>query len=613
MIQVSTKPKRLAAAVDRGMKKLDGRRRMTKKLLQEYAGAYYRGPDTSNPRPLNLIHSAVNVLVPALVSRNPTFRVRARQFPHRGHAMMSEEALNHLVREIDYDTTLRQLVIDTLFAGVGISRTDIGPSGFMTTILDQQFDLGQPFVDRVSIDDFVLDPMARHVGEAGFIGHRYRVPKSYLYESGLYKTDPFDNNTDLWQDRDGDGKEAESAEAIWGGRRNEDENDLLEFVPLFDLYLPYEELVVTIPGSRALLQSADPESLFMRVIEYSGPQSEAGPYDLMGFHWLPDNPLPVSPTSIWYDMHVSANMVMRRVSRQANRQKTVLAYTPDAASDAQSVVDAEDGQSVRVNDVNNLKEVNLGGAPDESYEFLAWTKDQFSQQAGNVEQAGGLKSGVNTATQAEILQTNASARMTDMQHHVYGMAKRHARKLLHLIETDPFISIPFVKKFGGEEIPLSYTPEVREGDYNDFHLSIEPYSMQTIPPELKAKKKADWAANIYLPLVGAAMQGMQMGMPLNVNPVLKTTGRDFGIEEIDEMLLDMEGMQMQMMIAQAYAPQTAMPGAGPNMMNDPKNPSGRQPGIPGGAGMKGSNNTGKGSDTMPRGGPNGAGAQFQGG
>jgi hypothetical protein len=95
--------------------------------------------------------------------------------------------------------------------------------------------------------------------------------------------------------------------------------DVSEFVDLVEVYLPKEQLIVTLPFGPGF---GDDDVL--RVVEYEGP--ERGPFHMLGFAYVPDNVLPVPPASIWYYLQVMGNRIARKIGRQAERMKTVLAY-----------------------------------------------------------------------------------------------------------------------------------------------------------------------------------------------------------------------------------------------------------------------------------------------
>jgi hypothetical protein len=103
------------------------------------------------------------------------------------------------------------------------------------------------------------------------------------------------------------------------GDKSSEYTDIARYVDLVDLYLPREGLICTLP-----YQQGATADKFLAQSEYVGPDS--GPYHMLAFTPVSDNILPVAPVSIWYDLHVLGNRIARKLARQADASKRVLAY-----------------------------------------------------------------------------------------------------------------------------------------------------------------------------------------------------------------------------------------------------------------------------------------------
>ena len=170
------------------------------------------------------------------------------------------------------------------------------------------------------------------------------------------------------------------------------------------------------------------------------------PYHMLGFAPVSNNILPVAPAGIWYDLHIFGNRIARKFARQSERLKRVLAYTPDAVEDAENIAEADDGETVRVADVNQLKEVTYGGAGNDAYNWIEWIKKNFGEQAGNSDLLQGTSTNAPTATQAEMLQANTSVRLSDMQGRVYDFTADVVGDLVFVLHTDPLIHFRWSRK-----------------------------------------------------------------------------------------------------------------------------------------------------------------------
>jgi hypothetical protein len=521
-------PKSISSAVNASFEHFAQFRRARSFFLSAMVGRFYgknQGFELGDQKasPLNLMNSAVATMVPNLVYNDPRVKVRTDVLAYKAYAETLELAANHLVREINLRETLRQAVVDSVFLA-GFVKTGLAAGGGIVDIEGDAYEVGQPFAERVDPDDIILDPMARDWQEQAFIGNRFRVDMDDLQASGLYDADELEKAYELTSRYDGAGQSVPGAEQL-GGKKSNDE-EYRRYIDLADIYLPAEQIIVTLPVSPGGLQDK-----FLRVADYDGP--ETGPYHMLGYQYVPDNLLPCPPASTWYDLHVLGNRIARKLARQADRLKRVLAYEPSSTEDVNAIADADDGETVPVENIQAIREVQYGGTGDEAYSWMDWVKQNFSEQAGNLDMLSGSGSDAPTATQAELLHANTSVRLADMQNQVYQFAAHITRDLAFFLHTDPLIELPLIRRREGVEEQVVYTPEMREGDWFDFNLDIEPYSMSRPDPNKEVRRKIEFATNV----VPAAAQAMALlGPGFDVGAYLKRMAHEVGINDADEWL-----------------------------------------------------------------------------
>jgi hypothetical protein len=535
-------PEKIVRAVELGYTKLESYRRHRTKFISRYVGNYYGknvSDESAMATPLNLMYSAVMTIVPNLVYQDPRFTVKTNVLPYRQYAQTLGLALDHLVtHEIMLRRTLRKAIVDAMF-GVAIVKVGLSISS-QTLDLGEPLAIGYPYADRVDLDDYVCDPVARDADEFEFEGHRFRMSEQQAIEAGL----PGDMVKKLCSHFDGGNAAMEvSAMSDNKGAQKSFNDEVSRYIDMTEIYFPREQMVVTIPHPKYGDSYA---RQIINQVEWAGP--ERGPYHRLGFAYVPDNPLPVPPASIWMDLHDLANRVGRKIARQANRNKRVLAYTGNAEEDARAIADSADGETIRVEDVEAVKEIEFGGATDDSYEFLDWTQKKFSEMTGNIDLLSGTDTNQPTATQAEMLQANTSVRLADMQSLVYQFTGDIGRALAFYIHTDPLIELPLVKRVGGQEIQVAYTPEMREGEFLDYAIETTPFSMARTDPNMKLRRKMEFITNA-IPALAQAFQ--ILGPAFNIEAALVSIARDMDIEDADEfinsqMLMQQVMMQMQM-------------------------------------------------------------------
>lgn len=522
--------------------------------------------------PINMLHTAMTTLVPNLVYNTPKVKVGTDILAYRNYSDLLGLAMNHLVDRIDLRMSLRKAITDAIFMA-GFIKTGLATGDQFLTLDGVNVEIGQPFAERVDPDDIILDPMARDWDEQAFIGNRFRANYDDLEATGLYDPDQLAKLTGPY---DGLGQSGD-AEKLIGDKAGQEIRELQRYVDLVEVYLPRERIVVTLPYQKNSVQDQ-----FLRVADYEGP--DTGPYHMLGFAWVPNNVLPVAPAGIWYDLHILGNRIARKLSRQAERLKRVLAYQSSAKEDVEEIAEADDGETVRVDDINAIKEVEYGGAGESSYTYMEWVKRQFSEQAGSLDLLSGTGSNQPTATQAELLNANSSVRLSDMQNAVYTFTGQVCHDLAFHLHTDPLIQLPLTKRQPGvdpmtgaptmQEVQVHYTPEQRQGTWLDYNIKIEPYSMARPDPNTKVRRLLEFATNV---IPAAAQAAALLGPGFMVGAFLKRMAQEVGLNDADEFIND-PAFQMWMM--QRMMMPTGDPGKAGQSMGGLPMPAPMNPGQP---------------------------------
>jgi hypothetical protein len=291
---------------------------------------------------------------------------------------------------------------------------------------------------------------------------------------------------------------------------------------------------------------------------------------------------------IWYDLHVLANRMAKKIVEQAERQKDIVAYKRTSADDAEELKNAGDGEAVAVDDPDGVKTLSFGGQQNSNENHLASLEGWFNMMAGNPAQVGGQNIEAHSATAANILQQNSGIGLEDMRDMVYKMAANEARKRAWFFHTDPLMKIPLTTRqpqMQGQMVPtpmgpqwlatpvmqevqVILTPEARSGDFLDYTFTIEPESMGRRDSKTRYAQAIQFAQQIIPAVAAAAQIFMSLGMPFSAKALLLRMAKDAGIEWMDEVLYDPE-FQQQLAMQMALGPQAAaskgqLPGGQPN-------------------------------------------------
>jgi hypothetical protein len=470
---------------------------------------------------MNLIELAANIYLRHLVASCPQALAVTPHRQLKPQAATFELGLNHLIREILLQATLEEVALNALF-GMGVIHTGLGIYGDVE-IEGVTHDVGQPFADVVDDEDWVFDVQARRYEAVRFAGHRYRLPLDYVKDSDLFTNTENLKATHLSSPPDRG--EERTSEISRGANPQMDQGEYLPEVELWNIWLPLENLVLSLT-----LDSEDGPPI--REVDWEGP--EQGMYRLLGFSKVPGQLMCLPPRALWTDIHELTNRLFRKLTNQAERQKSNLVYGANAAGDAERIVKAADGEAIQVNNPQAVKEVRWGGVDPANLAFVIQAIQQFSWFAGNLDALGGLSPQTETVGQERLLAAGASKRIQYMQDKTVNFATDVIRDLGWYLWYTQNIELPLVKRSGGVDIPVHFTPDQREGDFLDYNLTIEPYSMQRQSPAEKLQAIVNTVQTFIMP----ALPLLQAhGVMLDMRALLRIIGKYGNLPELEDILI----------------------------------------------------------------------------
>lgn len=569
---INISPDKLQEAARQGFLRLRRYRRARAMFIKEYVGQYYR---TSRGRigeePINLIFNAIRAIVPQIIMRTPTNRVTTDNLEHADYAELLGLGIDSIERDIDIKKVYRSWIVDAMFA-FGITKTGICSSGQCFSFQDVDIDPGQIYTETVDLDNFTFDPLATSFDTSTFLGDKSRVPRQELLDSDVFDHDlvaklpkSISNTTD--SGNTGPGSKVENltkkhmAETVM--------QDMLDYVDVVQLWFKPADRIITMPDPFVMKSTK-----FLGNIEYAGPQD--GPYDFLSLTQpVPNNPLPVAPVSIIYDLHKMANKMFIKNSDQGDRQKDVTLYNPANADEAQDFKDAFDGDMIASTDPKAIETLSTGGIRQEN---IAWTNQLqvwFNFMAGNPDQLAGISSEAETATQAEILEANAGVTINDVVDIVYDNASKISRKHAWYLHTDPLIRLPLIHRpTGAKDVQVFLTPEQRRGDFLEYTFKLVQKSMRKLDPNIRARRVIEFTTKI-LPQVSLAAQSMlQLGVPFNMQSYLTRLAEEMEIGDWIRTMFDDPEFQQRLQLQVLLGPQNQGKGSTAGVQQNGEFPGG---------------------------------------
>lgn len=503
-------------------------------LKKRYAGSHYFGNQGGVKTPTNLLQLALRIYQRQLISGQPRAIVTTNYQAAKLEAYEFQLAMNAQLAMMNIRSAFQIAAKEALFR-IGILKVGITPVE-MPHGDSWAKDAGMVYADPVLYEDWLHDTTANRVEEMSWCGNRYRVRLESLQESPL-----FDQSV-VARLRPKQGADV-GVEGLTGsaeGDQNQKSNlsrhdrafeeEYTEYVNLWDIWLPYEQLVVTL---------ADDESeKVLRIVEWDGPR--AGPYHLLCFDVLPGNIVPVSQAQSLADIHDLINSLYRKMARQADRQKNVNYASGISAADgtAAAIVDAEDGQTVRCDDPRAVVQMQFGGVDQRTLGFSQILQNEFSYLAGNLDALGGLGRMADTVGQEEIINRSSGTLISEMQNTMVEFAKSVITSIGFYMWNDPTMIMDLTKPMpllGGQtgKIPFTWGPWSRSESWYRFIMDVEPYSLRSRGPGERLQTLMQIVTQILLPMQ-PFMQ--QRGGSLDIEELLRVIARYGDMDELPDIV-----------------------------------------------------------------------------
>lgn len=505
---------RLRKSITYARLKMEPFRDVRDQSIREMTGPNYgSSSDTLDKTPVNMMEMMVGVLTRSIAANNPQVMVSSFERDLFIQAGVFEDRINKTVKEMRLVNSLRSALKESIVSPMGVVRLGISPD-YEVEIDGEFHDVGQPFADPVTLDNFVLDMHADSIEQADFVGHRYTRPLEYLQSSSLY--DQSVVKTISASVLRGIGPDGKPRDRSLGQGSEGYTQPLYDYVELWDIYLPAENIIVTMTDS-----SMDD---VLRVVTHDGP--EGSPYRYLMYDEVPGQIMPLAPSALMLDLHDFVNRVYRKIFRQAERQKEVPIYQGGAEDDSRRVVDAGDGEMTRVDDINAISRIKFGGADPQSIAIAIHARQLFSRMGGNLETLGGLAPQADTASQENLLNENASKKVQYMQKRFLAFTKEIVEAIAWYEWTDPIREEVVARQISGTDyfVDELWSPETREGDFVQYDIDIQPFSMQHTSPGSQLKLLMQVWQNVVIP-----------GVQLDPSVTPKLTGMLEAIAELGNL------------------------------------------------------------------------------
>jgi len=519
--------KRLVSAVRESYRKLVPFREKRKRLLESFVGSEYSDDAQAKKVYLYFLSMATSIYVRQLAVRAPTAKITTPHSSLRPLAKNFELACDDTAKDTHLGKLLRRAAADSLFSPKVILKVGLEYMG-KQEVSGEMVDVTEPFIAKVSFDDYVCDMSARSAGDPMFEGDMYYLPRDEFdlrYPGAWEKLGLAASDLGMTDDHG-----AERAEAL-SHAPGSGEDNAADRITMQDVWLPKRNQLVTYVVNKA--------ERALEVIDFDAP--EDGPYHSLWYNDVPDNAMPLPPFAAVRNLHELANGMFRRLAHQVQNQKRVAAFSDEEG--AKRFKAASDGDGIFWNG-QKPEEVSVGGVDQQVLATFVQVKDIFSWAAGNLDTLGGLSPQSDTVGQEELLSNSANAQLADMQDAMAEFTRGIFRQLSWYEWTDPVRERTLQKEIPGvgDYIAVKWTPETRQGDFLDFNFSINPHSMRDDNPSTKLQKIRGIINEFYIPLQPFFQQ---QGLGLDVRRLNDILGDYSNLPELDQLIVALDPNQFQ--------------------------------------------------------------------
>ena len=472
---------RLLKAVKASREELEKHRRVRKLMVEHYCGSWY---DTTTPQEdgkvlVNLMNQTARIYTVILAANNPQVLVSTPRMEMLPFARRFEVNLNKLISDMALDQTFRAIVLDAFFClGCGVVTmrdTDTRFHGILESEEDVWLDPGEPWLNRVSLDDLIVDMPAKERTKMRYCGHRYRADYEKVMDEPGYSKKVKDKLKPTSRESfDSTGSTRDIGVDI------SEDDDLKEMIWLQDLWIAENNSIVTM----ACEQDIEP------LIERDWKGSQAGPYKFLSLGDVPDRIIPASPAVNLFGLHLQQNRLHVRMESDSDAHRVVNVYPPGMEDDANNLRTAKRNGWYRGKSPEQIKQFESGGIDQRDMALAQFTQDEYDRFAGNLQAMGGLGAQAGTLGQEQLVHGELSRNVADMRMSVVSFASDCILDLGRLMWEDQTLEIKSSIPVGssGNEVPADWTPENRVGEFEDYGFRVEPYSMVFKTPEQKLQE-----------------------------------------------------------------------------------------------------------------------------
>lgn len=513
------------------------------KYLEELKGKYDVVMGNQQVPPIGEMFAYNDASLANLYYKDPFIAVNAKKDATIASAYILEAGVNHLWRELKLKRDIELQITDALFVGhawnkVG-NNTKTSGSGDQLTMTEDNI-----YANRVSWRDMFMNVGCKE------------PPKDCLWiGQGIYR--PTD---DVKKDygkvaKDLTGSPHPSIEEKY--RKNILYKEDFNYTRIYEIWDVRERKIYTIADTLMDKYLEDPKDWPDYLDEF--------PYQMLGFHEIPDEPYPQSGVSQWEPQVLEKikvfTMMLNHIKRW-NRQMVMRIGTMNG-QEIDKFEKGIDGSILLAKTTGDIqtafKMLDFGSLPPDIYMILDRLDQTIDRVRGQsqFQQGGVTKTATRTSSELELIKSGADARTDRKQDRIEMHCSNIARHLI--IQMKNNFDVPYIAKITGKEPPEIIQAFKDQGIYDPRSQTIK-FTKENIKGEFDVSVKA----GSTLPLDKMTRDGildkvMQVGaqmaqfpsIPPFVAEVIKERLHDYEMKGLEKAFDDQEQAAQQQQQAQS--------------------------------------------------------------
>lgn len=506
-------------------------RQRRKEGIDYFAGPYYGDRDVRPVEAYNYIRMGVEIYRRNLTRGVPQVYVTTLHDELKPTAAKLQGAVNQYAKKLRLHEVLRATVTDAMFM-LGIVRVGINPDYDLAGKGLEPIQVGEPYVERISFDNFVFDTRAASWDRVAFMGDAMWLRRSQVAATKGYNKKAVEELSQIGApDQTGSGDPSVSSLSREMQEPLDDSGD--PFIKIWNVFMPRAN-----GGKGRILIFADRARCPLREMEWEGPAS--GPYCILSLGAIPDNLLPSAIVPSWFDLQSVIAQLSSKVFDGAVNQKTIFAVQAGNEKEAETIRNVADRSLVSLQNPTMVQPISFPGADPGTERALANVLVQADIQMGNLSTLGGLSAAADTLGQEQMLKSSANQAIQEIQQLTTEWIRDIMQAIAFHLFYNPMTDVPFMRTIHGLELTTldRFEGGKAKGDFLDFNFDVEASALGLRSP-------ASDLANLRMFLA----QDLPMLMPL-----LEQQGATINVRALIGKIADLSGLEVDEFISDIKRP-----------------------------------------------------------